>query len=106
MMMKKDILSRNYNLISEISNMMMIKKERLDFLDSFFYQILNFTQFAIRISISQLLLDTEEREKCNEILFISGLWFSFFIIYFMFPTDIWPVISCVLLLLLLLSNNF
>ena len=34
-----------------------------------------------------------------------GLRFSFFIIYFMFLTDIWPVISCVLLLLLLSKQN-
>ena len=34
---------------------------------------------------------------------INGLRFNFSIIYFMFPTDIWPVISCVLLLLLLLN---
>ena len=32
------------------------------------------------------------------------LRFSFFIIYFMFLTDIWPVISCVLLLLLLYNT--
>ena len=40
----------------------------------------------------------------------AGLRFSFFIIYFMFQTDVWPVISCVLLLLLLLlcsrENDF
>ena len=38
----------------------------------------------------------------NDKVVLSGLRFSFFIIYFMFLTDIWPVISCVLLLLLLL----
>ena len=40
-----------------------------------------------------------------------GLRFSFFIIYFMFSTDIWPVISCVLLfiiiiIIIILPGNF